>query len=263
MNNIFREIKDELRLEKVSLLNYPPHLHSEIELVYVINGSVTAYLSGKRYPLERGCFFLSFPNQVHNYTDCSADCEAFLVIIKPSVLKVYTEIFTESLPASPFYRCEEDDSNIVKLLNIGLQESLNGAEKGVVLSILAAVFGILLKNYGFNKQSVSNNSILKIMKYCSSHYKEDISVEKVSKALYISRSHISHTFNNKLKISFSDYINSLRLTEAVRLINTGEYSITQTAYLSGFPTIRTFNRAFLKRYGVSPSQYRSKKQNNL
>jgi len=34
------------------------------------------------------------------------------------------------------------------------------------------------------------------------------------------------------------------------------YTVTEVAGMSGFLTIRTFNRAFLKKYGISPSAYR-------
>jgi AraC-like DNA-binding protein len=57
-------------------------------------------------------------------------------------------------------------------------------------------------------------------------------------------------------MNFCDYINSLRLAEAEKILNNKSYTITEIAGMSGFSTIRTFNRAFLKKYGISPSAYR-------
>ena len=103
---------------------------------------------------------------------------------------------------------------------------------------------------------------MKILNYCSLNYKENISVDDVANALSISRSTVSHTFGNQLKVGFCDYINMLRLVEARELLRNSDLSITEIAQNTGFETIRTFNRAFLKERGISPSQYR-KVQKNL
>ena len=81
-------------------------------------------------------------------------------------------------------------------------------------------------------------------------------MEEVADKLCISRSTVSHLFNERLAMNFCDYINSLRLSDAVKLLKNGKNTITEISDLSGFSTIRTFNRAFLKRYGISPSEYR-------
>ena len=57
-------------------------------------------------------------------------------------------------------------------------------------------------------------------------------------------------------MNFCDYINSLRLVDAVNMLGNENASITEIAYASGFSTLRTFNRAFLKYYGVTPSEYK-------
>ena len=121
---------------------------------------------------------------------------------------------------------------------------------------LTALFGKLLKHYPIQKTRVANDTLSQILQYCAEHYKENISVEEVADKLRISRSTVSHLFNERLAMNFCDYINSLRLSDAVKLLKNGKNTITEVSDLSGFSTIRTFNRAFLKRYGISPSEYR-------
>ena len=51
------------------------------------------------------------------------------------------------------------------------------------------------------------------------------------------------------------FINSLKLSRAEELLRTGECSVTDVAYLSGFFDESYFSREFKKRYGVCPRDY--------
>lgn len=52
------------------------------------------------------------------------------------------------------------------------------------------------------------------------------------------------------------YINDLKLTHAAELIESGEYSITEVAGLSGFADASHFSREFKKHFGVPPVEYK-------
>ena len=76
--------------------------------------------------------------------------------------------------------------------------------------------------------------------------------------LHTNRTTLSHYINTVLGYSFYDYINSLRLTHAKKLLSDSRCSLTQEeiAEQSGFNSISTFRRAFAKQYGMSPAEYR-------
>ena len=63
---------------------------------------------------------------------------------------------------------------------------------------------------------------------------------------------------DKLGLRFNDYVNSLRISEACRYLVHTDHSITEISEIVGFNTLRTFNRAFMKQLGISPSEYRKK-----
>ena len=46
-----------------------PHLHKELELIYVRRGASKAVVNNKSYDLTSGDIFLTFPYQVHYYPD--------------------------------------------------------------------------------------------------------------------------------------------------------------------------------------------------
>ena len=117
---------------------------------------------------------------------------------------------------------------------------------------------MLLKHLKLQKKQTSSDVVLQIIDYCLKNYKEPLSVDDVASALNISRSSVSHIFSSRLAISFNDYVNSLRLSDAVKLLKNSNDSVTDIASKVGFGTIRTFNRAFLKQYGMSPTSFRKK-----
>jgi len=262
MQNGFREIHDNIIFKRYGNPNFRIHLHEDIELLYVIRGRGTTLCNGVRYDLCDGDMFVSFPNQVHHHVNFE-NGEYILLIIKPSRLLSYANVFFDNEPMSSVINIKEDeDDNILFLLKTALYEYLRDGYSTVIESYLTTFFGKLLKHYEIKKQNVSRNKVMKILNYCSLNYKENISVDDVANALSISRSTVSHTFGNQLKVGFCDYINMLRLVEARELLRNSDLSITEIAQNTGFETIRTFNRAFLKERGISPSQYR-KVQKNL
>ena len=88
-----------------------------------------------------------------------------------------------------------------------------------------------------------------------SYFREKVVIDKVSEELFISKSTVSRIFSQKLKISFNDYVNLLRLNEFFNILEGERCTITAAALSAGFQTVRTFNNVFMKHYGISPSEY--------
>ncbi|MBO5458714.1 MAG: AraC family ligand binding domain-containing protein, partial [Lachnospira sp.] len=63
-----------------------PHIHSHLEIIYLIKGSSIAVLDNKKYLLEEGELFISFPNQIHFYHDKNA-VEGYMIIFTPELFR--------------------------------------------------------------------------------------------------------------------------------------------------------------------------------
>ena len=100
------------------------------------------------------------------------------------------------------------------------------------------------------------DGVSRVLSYCAQHYRESLTVDTVAAALYVSRSYISHAFRRRVGMDFRDYINALRLTEAATRLAETTDAVTEIALQVGFSSLRTFDRAFLARYGVTPREYR-------
>lgn len=260
---VFKEINDisgTLHFRYAKKVDFFAHIHEDIELIYVKKGEVSAFCNGTKYTLCDNSFFMVFPNQIHSYTD--SVCGDYIVLkINPAQLLAFNNIFFEGEPISALWHFNEgEDDNTAYLIQTALEEFIRDGYSPIIDGYLTALFGKLFKFYKIEKCKVQRDTVFRILQYCSEHYKEHITVGNVATDLSLSRSTVSHIFSSYLGINFCEYINSLRLSEAELLLKNMNYSITEISNISGFSDIRTFNRSFLKRHGVSPSVYR---KNNI
>ena len=79
--------------------------------------------------------------------------------------------------------------------------------------------------------------------------------------MHLNKYYISHIFNERLNISFTDFINSLRIEHACSLLERGA-NITEVALSSGFSSVRTFNRVFLQTLNTTPRDYLKAKESS-
>ncbi len=89
--------------------------------------------------------------------------------------------------------------------------------------------------------------------------KADLSLYDLTILVNTNRTYISDYFCHVLNTTFYDYINCLRIEKSViPLLKNEEKNLTidAIAYMSGFNSISTFRRAFIKNTGMTPSRYR-------
>jgi len=96
-----------------------------------------------------------------------------------------------------------------------------------------------------------------VLEYIMTHYRQDLSLETVADQLQMSRSYLSTYFRDKTGMTFTDYLNALRMSKAKDLLSSGEdVRIGEVAGEIGYRNVNSFIRMFKKIYGVTPGEYR-------
>ena len=103
------------------------------------------------------------------------------------------------------------------------------------------------------------NLVRRLTTYCAEHFCEDIDVDKGCKAAFVSKRYVSKIFAEKVGCSFRDYINRLRISHAISLMENSSMKITDAMYECGFKNQSTFNRVFLEETGYSPREFKKTK----
>ena len=243
-------------------LAYKLHFHHQIELVYMFEGSAKAVVDGTEYSIGAGDVLVVFPNQLHEYKVAEGEV-FFITIFPPEILPEFKELFYGMIPKSNVLSTGNKNEMlkyIAERLPV-IKESDNKYKEHMYRGLIAAFFGELLSELEFVKAKNGDLSVVRqILSYCNKNYLNDISLEEAAEYLHVSKFYVSHLLNDKLNISFNGYINSLRVADAVAMLDDGGVDMTEIAQKSGFNTVRTFNRAFKDIYGVSPTMYKKMKK---
>lgn len=102
------------------------------------------------------------------------------------------------------------------------------------------------------------DTINEVMEQQELYLNYDLTINDLAKAIGTNRTYLSQYFNTVKHTTFYDYINQLRITKkSIPLMQQHpEYTLEYVAAKSGFKSISTFRRAFLKLTGSNPRQYR-------
>lgn len=241
-----------------SLLHCKPHLHYHIELVYLLEGKTQGYADSTEYTIEAGDIFIVFPNQLHQFVSSGPE-RYMLFILSPDLMPELSRPFTEQLPESALLKHADRNPRLLELLQIAATEGCEDApwRDTIIRGSLLAFFGELFRGMPLcENKAGSSHALQSVVSYCARNFNRELSLEVLEEELHISKYYISHLFSDRLGIRFNDYVNSLRVSDACRLLRQTDASITEISELVGFGTLRTFNRAFVKHAGVSPSEYR-------
>lgn len=100
--------------------------------------------------------------------------------------------------------------------------------------------------------------VQRVKRFIKQRFTENITSETLMEKFNCSRSYLSHAFNQKMKMSLREYINSLRIESAKVLLGDTNLGISEIALSVGFSETAYFTEIFKKHEGVSPSAYRKK-----
>ncbi len=103
----------------------------------------------------------------------------------------------------------------------------------------------------------ANQIIQKVQKYLKQNYMMyDLSLDSVSEILQINSSSLSSLFKRCTGVNFIDYVADLKINAAKELLKDPLRSASEIAHMVGYDSGSYFTRAFKKRTGLTPTEYR-------
>lgn len=117
--------------------------------------------------------------------------------------------------------------------------------------------GEYLKNYKGKSQFAL---VQKTINYIHKNFSTISSIEEIASQLFVSYSHLRNVFKKELGITIYDYLLSVRMEEAKKLLSTSKMNLTQIAYKVGYSDYDYFKTVFAKYNGITPREYQQANQ---
>jgi AraC-like DNA-binding protein len=237
--------------------NYDSHFHSNLEIVYVLEGEIEVGVNNFTALLTSGCVSIANSYDVHRYRTPSHS-KSITLIIPTDMINSFL-VLSQSLTFKTPFMMKGCRSQAILDTIFKLEEFNTINNSIIVKGYLYVILGLLVEQLGLeqrSKSSVSIGPIREILFYLEKNYLNDINISNLAKRFGYNKDYLSRLFNSTLGCGFMRYINVLRARHAAQLIRNTNINISDIAYQSGFNNLRTFDRAFKYLYKVTPLTYK-------
>ena len=257
MNPYYEKREHRIQVGTGNDLNFPEHLHNQIELLYVQDGEIEVTIHGEKRQMHRGDCALISPDQIHSYRTTSPN-KTLIPVFDISLTGPFLHSLQKYRPACPFLIAETIPEDVHMAFNrLGIPEIQgNTALAAAWIQVILASITPLLDLQEMN-QMESEDLTYRLVHYILAHYQEPLSLDILARKLHVNKYYLSHIFTEKLQMSFPRYLNRIRLEHALVSIRSSEKTLTQIWEEAGFASQRSFNRVFQAVMDMTPLEYRN------
>lgn len=250
------------------------HWHSELELIWVLKGSVDLQLHSGSLRLHKGDVYLVNTNIIHCLKHTEQKNLILALQIHNDIVSGYFNnlghiIFKKNVMRENVKLSHVIKKNMARVM-IGVLGSSphNKMQAAGYLNLLlsdlvrSVPYEVLTKS-SIKHQSYDLERLKRIICYMNQNHQKKLSLQELADNEYISRYRMSHFIKEKLGIGFQELLNHIRLEHAITLIVQTDKNILEISELCGFSDLKYLNRLLKKEYKMTAKTYRDKKWNSL
>lgn len=267
--------KDELPVNVVvaNIEDYPIHFHDDMEVVYVLEGSIVLRNGYYTYTLKQGDIFILNDREMHSFTNTG---EKNMVMMLQLDLAYFSKYY-DNLKNNFFVTDMDDDSdeslevlrNILARIMMEILQKGHGYEHKVIesthnlIACLMSDFQYFVMEDGkfVNEAKNKGNKILagrlnRITDYMYENYSRKLTLNEIANREHLSIYYLSHVIKEATGLSFQDLLSFIRVEESEKLLLGTNKKIGAIAEETGFSAVRYYIKHFETWYGMHPMEYR-------
>ncbi len=256
-----------INIFKTDPLEFPPHWHESMEIIYVTGEKLQLGYNNSVYTLNPRDIFVVWPGEIHYFLMQHDRCERLIIQLEFSIFRELSTLVSAKKITNGYIPVTHDmhsffENQILKLSDESMQQQ-TGYEFFVGAGLYNLIGGLLRYLPTETLCALEQNKHLKrleilesVFKYIDKNYQEQISLQEVAKVANFSMYHFTRFFKEATGLTFWQYLNNYKISKSVNLLLTSTNSISEIAFNCGFNSIKTFNRVFKQAKGVSPSQFK-------
>ncbi|MBO7304095.1 MAG: helix-turn-helix domain-containing protein [Clostridia bacterium] len=259
--------------------SHPPQRNDFWELMYVDSGEVNAITEGMGQTISQGQVIFNKPMELHAHISNKIVSNSMLVIsftsksdamdffekkvftldkTSKTLLSLFMNEATRALGEIPHeyanknaLNFENSPSDSCQLLECYLIELLLHLRRS----------GTDLANETNKSEAArelaQNSTVNLVIEYLKENLYSDVSLADICKTFYMGKSKLSKLFCEYAGCGPMEYYSDLKITEAKKLLRE-DVSVSTVSDMLSYSTIHSFSRAFKKKIGISPSEYKKK-----
>jgi len=250
------------------------HWHRDIELLFVLSGTILVQADYHDTLLQKGDLFLVGSGDIHLAHE-SGDKNLILALqVDPAFIEKhdpdiarrrfdFNTVFSEHPELPVFSTVREIMALIMWEMRIQKQGYTIKIE-----SLVHQLFSVLLREFNhtlrdakaeevFDRENAENYPrIRRIIQRVERGYEEKLSLAEIAEQEQLSLGYLSRFFKEKTGCKFTEYVNLIRVKKSLPDLVSTDRKITDIALDSGFADVKAYNTFFKRTYKMTPSRWR-------
>lgn len=252
----------------------PPHFHEDIEMIFLLSGSLTVSSGYERHTFAAGDLLLFNSNEIHSTLSEVSDTTAYVLQIPHRMFQPFyppgkTAVFEIPAISSGTLSMDksEQSSHLKELIETCCKLQADRPEfyQILVMDTIYRILYILFHSFAVfhtvsRRQNIRHFERLSLLtRYINEHYTEPLPLEKLADMASVAPSYLSKFFRQETGATLTAYITSVRLEHAYTDLLTTDYPVSYVAEKNGFANYAMFVRKFKEKYLCTPKQVRRRK----
>lgn len=245
--------------------NIPQRVTESFELSFFASGSGKFYIDGTSYEIKPGAVRFTYPGQTIYGTAPYSCYSIFFDLLAPPPVneerqdplpkqETNNHLRSEILDSFPnfFYTAGNQKNAFAETVEHFYQSGTGSIfrQNALLMQILSAYYFVVVWQKG------RSPVVQKSVQYIQRHYNEKITLDLLSSMTNYSALHIRRKFLNEMGMSPNEFLLSVRLTNAKKLLAETSTNIGEIAINCGFASEAYFYTAFKSELGITPGKYR-------
>lgn len=244
-----------------------PHLHTDIEIIYVLKGMLIVKSEEKVHHVNENQLIILNSCQLH---ELSSDNSALLLIFQyglkqfeKSLPQIY-ELHFETLPVTISNNTQSQQ--LIEYLNQASQAYFeqsqfysllcHGLASLIMFELIHLVPHKKIPEEKKNRLLLKNERIRRISDYIHRNYQKKLLLSDIATKEELTVPYLSHFFTENFGLSFQDYLNTIRCEKAQHLLLHTSDSLLSISQACGFSDVRYLNKSFKDIYAITPYEFR-------
>lgn len=249
-----------------------PHWHDYIEIIYILTGSLKVIINSRQELLEPDSMIIIGSNHIHATLSDDPQTTAYVLQLAVSFLQQTNNQYENFLYDTAINSQTDTCSRLPTIKDLlcsfyNLEKDPNPFENLKKTALLYDSVYTFSRYFSCKHQARAErfhaetySRLTEITSYINTHYSEDISLESTAHRVGLSPAYLSRFFRKYIGITFSDYIDMVRLDAAYSKVTTTRLPILQIAEDCGFANYPMFVKKFKRTYNETPLRLRSSTQ---